>query len=361
MSPSIRSLTIDGYRLFSHIQVDQIGDVNLVTGSNNAGKSTLLEALRIWASAGAPTVLQSILRYREEDQADPASTGVADEAAARHPCEQLFHTLPELALRVPQVTIAARCDGTDDPLTMEFVHAADEAPAGETPDGPALWVSKGSFKRLIPQAFRRRIAPALRPIGTELGDTPRSACVFLGPYAAQETNELGVLWDKIALSDQERDVVEALRIVEPTIRAVSMVGGFEGRRGRTAIVRTDRSRDPVPLRSYGDGVSRVFGIALSLVNAAGGLLLIDEFENGLHYSTQYAVWRAIFGLARRLQVQVFATSHSWDAVEAFQRAASESEADGALIKVSRRGEATYATTFVEDELAVVTRDRIEVR
>ena len=52
-------------------------------------------------------------------------------------------------------------------------------------------------------------------------------------------------------------------------------------------------------------MQRTFGIALALVNARNGLLLIDEFENGLHYLVQPDLWRLIFQVARRLNVQVF--------------------------------------------------------
>ena len=117
--------------------------------------------------------------------------------------------------------------------------------------------------------------------------------------------------------------MEALRIIDPEISAVSMIGGEGPRRTRTAIVHAQGIPRPVPLRSFGDGLNRLFGIVLSLVNAKGGLLLIDEFENGMHYTVQADAWRAIFSLARRLDIQVFATSHSWDSIEAFQKAAHE--------------------------------------
>ncbi len=163
------------------------------------------------------------------------------------------------------------------------------------------------------------------------------------------------------LSDQEQDVVDALRIIDPEILAVSMVGGEGPLRSRTAIVRTAGVARPVPLRSSGDGLNRLFGIALSLVNAKNGLLLIDEFENGMHYTVQADVWRAIFRIASRLDIQVVATSHSWDAIEAFQEAASETPEEGVLIRLSRRGEEVIPTVFREDELEIATRDRIEVR
>jgi predicted ATP-dependent endonuclease of OLD family len=108
-------------------------------------------------------------------------------------------------------------------------------------------------------------------------------------------------------------------------------------------------------------MNRLFGIILSLVNAKDGLLLIDEFENGMHYTVQTDAWRAVFKLASRLDIQVVATSHSWDAIEAFQKAASESPEDGVLIRLTRKGDDIVPTVFREDELAIATRDRIEVR
>lgn len=183
----------------------------------------------------------------------------------------------------------------------------------------------------------------------------------MSPYGGERTATLGPLWDKIALSDLEKDVVDALRIIDPEITAVSMVGGEGPRQTRTAIVRAAGIPRPVPLRSFGDGLNRLFGIALSLVNAKDGLLLIDEFENGMHHTVQADAWRAVFRLASRLDIQVVATSHSWDAIEAFQKVANEDPEEGVLVRLSRRGDDIIPTVFREKELAIATRDRIEVR
>jgi len=185
--------------------------------------------------------------------------------------------------------------------------------------------------------------------------------MFVSPYGGERTATLGPLWDRIALSEREHDVVDALRIIDPEIVAVSMIGGEGPRRRRTAIVRADNIARPVPLRSYGDGLNRLFGIVLSLVNAKDGLLLVDEFENGMHYTVQLDAWRAVFRLAKKLDVQVFATSHSWDSIEAFQMAASETPEEGVLVRLACKGDDVVPTVFAEDELAVATRERIEVR
>jgi AAA15 family ATPase/GTPase len=115
------------------------------------------------------------------------------------------------------------------------------------------------------------------------------------------------------------------------------------------------------LRSFGDGLNRLFGIVLSLVNAKDGFLLIDEFENGMHHTVQLDVWRGIFRLSKLLNVQVFATSHSWDAVETFQKAAAEDREEGLLIRLSKKGDEVIPTLFREGELAVAARNKIEVR
>ena len=107
---------------------------------------------------------------------------------------------------------------------------------------------------------------------------------------------------------------------------------------------------------------RALGISLALVNVKDGILLIDEFENGLYYSVQPDLWQFIFRVARRLNVQVFATTHSWDCIEGFQKAAQEdNQEEGLLIRLeSKKGEIA-ATLFDERQLGIVTREQIEVR
>ncbi len=169
------------------------------------------------------------------------------------------------------------------------------------------------------------------------------------------------MWDQITLTPSEHEVIEALQIIDPRISAINMVGGEGAFRTKKALVRVEHIGRPVPLRSFGDGMNRLFAIILALVNSRGGLLLIDEFENGLHHSVQLDAWRMIFRLAQDLDVQVFATSHSWDAVETFQKAAEEVPEQGVLLRLTRRYDKIFATVFAEQELAVATRHNIEVR
>ena len=374
MKTTIENLTIERFRAIGKLTVEGLGRVNLITGRNNTGKSTVLEALRILASDASLSVLYSILRSREEDAGDVDESARVVEAEGLFQMSNLFHGFPEFSAKIAPIVIASNGEHRSMRLSIgtgwfseereqdgprKFVPQQKEL-IGEGEALPGLIIEAGGATRNVILESWRRLARG-RMLRPEFPDEPRLPCVFVSPFGGERTATLGPLWDKIALSDREKDVVEALQIIDPGISGVSMVGGEGPRQARTAIVKAAGFSRPVPLRSFGDGLNRLFGIVLSLVNAKDGLLLIDEFENGMHHSVQTDVWRAIFKLASRLNIQVVATSHSWDAIEAFQKAASEDPEEGVLIRLSRKGEDIIPTLFREDELAIATRERIEVR
>jgi AAA15 family ATPase/GTPase len=112
---------------------------------------------------------------------------------------------------------------------------------------------------------------------------------------------------------------------------------------------------------------RVLQLMLKLFPAKGGFLLIDEFENGLHFTIQEKVWRLIFDLAEKLDIQVFATTHSWDCIESFAKVAVErTDVEGVLFRVGRSIKSSdqgriIATVFDEDKLFSITQADVEVR
>ncbi len=375
MKPKISTLNIERFRALRQLNIDGLGRVNLITGRNNTGKSSVLEALRILASDASPSVISNILRFREEDVGETEESARPLDAEGVFVLSNLFHAFPKFSAKIAPIVIAA--NGFSHPMRLSieagwFSEERDQDGTkrlipqqkelfDEVEAMPGLVIEAGGVRRVLQLDYMRRYAYRGRPMRTDVADEPNLPCVFVSPYGGERTAALGVLWDKIALSDREKDVVEALRIIDPEISAVSMVGGEGPRQQRAAIVRASNLPRPVPLRTFGDGLNRLFGIVLSLVNAKDGLLLIDEFENGMHHMVQLDAWRAVFKLSRRLGIQVFATSHSWDSIEAFQKAAVESPEEGVLVRLSRKGDDIIPTLFSEDELTIATRDRIEVR
>ena len=170
------------------------------------------------------------------------------------------------------------------------------------------------------------------------------------------------LWDAVSLSDAAEEVPALLRSLSPEIERLAFRPISDGSPRRVPHVRIKGTPSPVPLRSLGDGVNRVLEIALCLVSAEKGLLLIDEFENGLHYSIQPQIWKFVFDFAKKLNVQVFATTHSFDCIQAFQEAAKASPGeDGKLIRIGQRAGRTLVAEFDERDMEIVVDGQIEVR
>lgn len=373
MALFINSLEVRGFRALAELKIDSLGKVNLITGKNNCGKSTLLEAVRMLATGGALRTIFDILDYREElGSAKESDHTYAPEDLS--PFCNLFTGFPNLASGGHGFAIAAsgalpeaisRIEanihwfvGNMDAGTsgLKYEPAADDL-IDDVDAFPALDLDIAGRKRVVPLDRLRRRSPMRAD-----ADVSPAPCVYLDPFSSRSTSQMGALWDAIALTDVEQEIVKALRLVSADIQAVQMIGGDERwNRRRTAIAKSTRYPSPVPLKTFGDGVNRLFGITLSLCNARNGVLLVDEVENGLHYSVQTEIWRSVFRLAKDLNVQVFATSHSWDCVRAFQEAAGESPEDGVLVRLTRRNDSIIPTLFTEKELEVVTRDQIEVR
>ena len=110
------------------------------------------------------------------------------------------------------------------------------------------------------------------------------------------------------------------------------------------------------------GLTKLFHIALAVASAPQGVLLIDEFENGLHWSVQEKLWIALARAARESNVQVFCTTHSLDCIESFAAAVRNAGPDGAAIyRLVRRGDDVVAMDLPVLNIDAAMREHEEVR
>jgi len=366
MSLVLDSLEIKNFRAFKHLRIEKLGRVNLIVGKNNVGKSSVLEALWLYAVNGSPAIIWSLLGARDEGLwvvAGKATTLVERLNSFRH----LFYGRHSAGNHSGPIRIGTINSPTKT-LTIDFARAGTVIRRGDNNTwqmfSPENQLSAAQFTHFF---VSDSDGARLHPLGVNSDqvappETTQSVNVMFTSANGMNKNQVNDLWDEVALTSLENDVVASLRVISPEIERISLIGGKEPFVPRNPIVKTSTSDYPTPLRSMGEGMNRMFGIALALVNAKDGMLLIDEVDTGLHYSVLPDLWKLIFEVAHRLNVQVFATSHSWDCIQAFQLAAEENkEEEGVLIRLENRKAGIGAVTFDETELAIVTREQIEVR
>ena len=364
------SLSIRGFRGITNLSIPRLAPVTLITGMNNTGKTSILESVRLFTEEATPEVIRELLQFREEN-AEGISNDLDSLNDAPFLVSALFHGFPRL-YENPEPIVFSRYDNSrqmriqirwfretyDADGNTRLIR--DEPLSFEEPDSvPALVVQTDDRRRIYPIDRLDRLASARRSYYRS--DLRQMVSCFVNSSGPERTEMLGPLWDNISSTPRERDVIEALRIIDPDISDVSMVGGQSPRTSRTAVVWSDKFSRRVPLRSFGEGMNRLFGIILSLVNVSGGILLVDEFDNGMHYTVQVQAWRLVFNLARELDVQVLATTHSLDCVAGFRQVAAVEEVEGLMVRIDRLGSRMRAVEYTEEDLLVAMSQRIEVR
>lgn len=390
----LSSLQIRNFRLFDSLDISNLGRVNLIVGKNNSGKSSVLEALRIFASQGEPSTLFSILGSHDENLRfdNPlANSGREDvDTSYRH----FFpgRTFPETdgaAIYIGDSSQQAFIQLEHRLFFEIFEEFTDEA--GET----LRRRKRSPIEKNSPQLFENDVTPeqALfittkqRSFWLDLADSSvasrRRFRMALSdareiPYVYVPTDfitgdQLATMWDRAALTEAENYLLQALRIIERDISGLAFVRKDEASsyrdrdQGRVAIVKIEGHSSPIPLASMGDGMTRLLQLVLSIFSAKGGMLLLDEFENGLHYSVQRKAWDLVLHLAKELDVQIFATTHSNDCIHAFSQASSaDTQTDGMLFRLGKsivEGEQNrvVANLFDEEKLERFTQSSLEIR
>lgn len=365
-----QNLSIRGFRGIDELSIPRLGRVTLLAGRNSIGKTTVLDAVRVYAAFGRGRALSKLLRDREEliaaTDEDGDSILVPDWRA-------LFHNRD--GIQGAHILISSRSCGGGLGIQPNSSSGAQTTLFHETledKDAQVLRVEFGEkphyyYVQVGSPYHASRTAKWQAQSGHIGGDEPPTAinCESLGPDLL-DNDELSRLWDLAVYKNEESLAEEALKLVFGNdVERVLFVGdetAYARRRGRRPVVRIRGQNRAVPLRSLGDGALRLFSVALALANSRDGLLLIDEAENGIHYSLQAAFWNMVLRTAHENNVQVLATTHSSDCVKGFAIAASGFEdAEGVLIRLSRQYGDLRAVEYPEEELAVAAEQGIEVR
>jgi AAA domain, putative AbiEii toxin, Type IV TA system len=384
----LNSLEIRNYRNIKHLTISKLSRVNLFVGMNNTGKTSVLEALAIYINHASIAFIAELLEERGENyiRRERSSRGTIDlfgESPILKTLSAIFSnripgfsedasiTIGELEMTLfgpslGQSRVAIRFvryieeleESGFDQLVRKpqiVVEANDNNPAIQI----GLEIKYGRGSTIIPLLTSERFLQRRGRYG--LSETRTKSHQFIRTKNIDRDIN-GSLWDSISLTEREEDVVNALRIIESKTERLTFRN--EGDSERVAVIKLKLSNDIIPLRSMGDGINRVLTIILAMVNCENGYLLIDEFENGLHFSVQEKLWEIVFHLAERLNIQVFATTHSSDTVNSFATVlANQQNPDtfGHIIRLQQHLDRIIAVDYTVDELEAAVNYGIEIR
>ena len=111
----------------------------------------------------------------------------------------------------------------------------------------------------------------------------------------------------------------------------------------------------------GDGMWRMLAMAIAITQCKGGVLLVDEIDTGLHYSVMSQMWNLIYNAAKELDVQVFATTHSYDCVYSLAQICSNADMQKSVTVQRIEAGKKRSIPYDEDEITVAASRDIEVR
>jgi predicted ATPase len=388
MSMRLRSLVVKNFRQLRDLSIADLGHLNLIVGGNNSGKSSLLDALRLFAAKAAPSLIEELLVSHGELQSavqDASSDAIPERAIAN-----LFFGR-KFPLGDSEKVVVGDAEGKQF-VSLEHIYLTEEFETREL-DGEisnvrrlrklpkvdidvlsspieAIEIISSEGPDLLGAASRTSRIPLAEMFGARRGIVrsrfEESATGVPYSYVSSRfntQNSLAEAWDAVVLTDGERLALDALRIIEPHTLGLAFVQNSRPRFARPSASRSVEERiavlkvsgidGPVPLQSMGDGMGRLLQLVLSALRAGDGFLLVDEIENGLHFSVQERVWDVLFTLSNRYGMQVFATTHSSDCVRAFSMASRRHQKlDGKLLHMDRLEASGEAVISVMSERAL---------
>lgn len=374
----IGELSISNFRGFQRLDVGGLGRVNLLVGTNNCGKTSILEAVLLLASQNDTTIWQAASRRGERlfENADPRRRHEVDLCHLFHGREIEIGSEFRIEARSLGASefFQARVIAQAADRTLFDQDRADQTLFDEEPEEMGQrrrweiqldWNAEAGKSIRLPLSNGGGVSSdAVRRSGLSGSDTSHPVR-YVSSAGLTVTNVVSMFQD-IVLTTEEEAVVRALRAIDPTIERLATVGderrvSIPGDRGGI-VVRCSGTKQRIPIGSMGDGTWRMLGLALALATAKEGILLVDEIDTGLHFTVMEDMWKVVDEASRRLGVQVFATTHSRDCYESLAAISREGVSTGGEVSIQRIDPGkSKAIAFTEQEIVAAADRGTEVR
>lgn len=355
-----QNLRIKNFRGFRELTISNLSRVNLFVGKNAIGKTALLEAIFVHSGFYNPNLAISVnaLRGVEIFKIDPLTS-------LETPWNSLFNEYKvEETIEIESDSGEVKCTTRLKTLNLEERIQLAEKLRREA-FGMSVFSAESSQVlelQLDRDGENREYFLMLDQNGMRLLSVPQSPdfpTIFITSNRKASPQELSEKFSKLMINDKERikDIVNLSRIFEPRLKEITLLTI-----GNTPILHADIGIERfVPIYYLSEGLVRALNIGLSMFEVRNGVLLIDEIENGIHYSVLEDLWKFVSELSKLFNVQVFATTHSYECIAAAHRAFLKDSHDFKLYRLQKLNEEIITKEFSNDELKVVFKAGFEIR
>jgi hypothetical protein len=308
------------FRCFGGLLLQPLERINLIAGKNNSGKTSVLEAIYLHSYPQNCQLAFRISELRGHENQNGRGESLVT---------WLFFDRKANA----RIRFNSQDDkGVPRELQMFFGDAQEARQqfpeADKVVQGTFLendW--KTDLRRIIlkteQQGKQHFAVGLLMPNGLaslsskEPWDGP---CIFLGSWKHEADEDVKV-FSQLEIAKRQEEILPSLQLLEPRLKRLALIIS-----DNKPVIHGDIGLSQlVPITVMGEGIRRVLLVLGTIATASGGRVLIDEIENGLHYSVLKNVWQAIAWAARKANVQIFATTHSWECLRWVHEAFVEDE------------------------------------
>ncbi|MFM6507305.1 MAG: AAA family ATPase [Dolichospermum sp.] len=361
----LKSIKIENFRCFKSFELQQLGRINLLVGENNSGKTSLLEAMQLFCSQCNLEILRETMNNRSEyfyndELRRESEIGKDGELDIRH----LFY-----GHEIEPGSQLSIIDNNQNKLTLSIeLPPSDE----KIPD---------EFKEL---QFKVSLTPELEdetfilPLSSNGGlpvfhirkfrtnaKNPQPKTLFI-TSSSLKTDQMIDLFNQVVLTPDEKIIEEALNKIDSKIQRIATINPQRlryspySRNGFVVLLSDKKQR--VPIGSMGDGIWRILGLALAIVSVKNGYLFVDEIDTGLHFTAMSDMWKMIWDTAKRLNVQVFATTHNSDCWKSLAEIAETENVTDDGIRIHRiERDKEKSIVFNEAQIVIAAERELEIR
>lgn len=325
----LKSLKIQHFKRFKELNFPHFKRVNLLAGKNNTGKTGVLEALFLLLKNDDAGQLPATFRN---------SNNVGDVSENFWKWQFLNRDLSK------PVIISTETDGF-----LEYAVAL----AGRDQQVPGFAVRTSAGDNLLVSV------KAKRRDGRTIQNPKLNLDAVTLPVRPTDPQKDALDYDRVVLkAGGEERLENLLREVEPRLKTIRSIKPY----GATLLYVDIGLPAKIPAIHLGQGFIRLLSIYSELVAGNKQVLLIDEVENGLHHSILKQIWQGLLNLAEKENIQIFATTHSYECIVAAHQAFAETLAyDFAVHRLEEvKGEVT-ATTYDKATLENSLASHFEVR